>query len=200
MPSATQMAAAKHCPWMTAATEHSPEVPLLQSTEMSAENIADDIADDIADKDIVEGETENRRTRIKIENRRLKVAPKVAPVAPPPEPLATQYCAAFPLCLSYGGCTSPPAPPGLSAPPGASRVGPCQVSKEAKESSLKNIEDGMKFFNNQSGHILKLIKAQGEQLKVQSTQIQAQSEQIKIQSEQMKEMTLMLLRVVPLER
>jgi hypothetical protein len=30
------MAAAKHCPWMTAATEHSPEVPLLQSTEMSA--------------------------------------------------------------------------------------------------------------------------------------------------------------------
>lgn len=33
---------------MTAATEHSPEVPLLQSTEMSAENIADDIADDIA--------------------------------------------------------------------------------------------------------------------------------------------------------
>ena len=36
MPSATQMAAAKHCPWMTAATEHSPEVPLLQSTETSA--------------------------------------------------------------------------------------------------------------------------------------------------------------------
>jgi hypothetical protein len=36
MPSATQMAAAKHCPWMTAATEHNPEVPLLQSTEMSA--------------------------------------------------------------------------------------------------------------------------------------------------------------------
>ena len=36
MPSATQMAAAKHCPWVTAATEHSPEVPLLQSTEMSA--------------------------------------------------------------------------------------------------------------------------------------------------------------------
>ena len=36
MPSATQMAAAKICPWMTAATEHSPEVPLLQSTEMSA--------------------------------------------------------------------------------------------------------------------------------------------------------------------
>ena len=163
---------------------------------MSAENIADDIAD----KDIVEAETENRRLRIKTENRRLKVAPNVAPVAPPPEPLATPYCAAFPLCLSYGGCTSPPAPPGLSAPPGASRVGPCQVSKEAKESSLKNIEDGMKFFNNQSGHILKLIKAQGEQLKVQSTQIQAQSEQIKIQSEQMKEMTLMLLRVVPLER
>ena len=30
------MAAAKHCPWMTAATEHNPEVPLLQSTEMSA--------------------------------------------------------------------------------------------------------------------------------------------------------------------
>ena len=48
MPSATQMPAAKHCPWMTAATEHSPEVPLLQSTEMSAENIADDIADDMA--------------------------------------------------------------------------------------------------------------------------------------------------------
>ena len=91
MPSATQMAAAKHCPWMTAATEHNPEVPLLQSTEMSAENIADDIADDIADKDIVEAETENRRLRIKTENRRLKVAPKVAPVAPPPEPLATLY-------------------------------------------------------------------------------------------------------------
>ena len=36
MPSVTQMAAAKHCPWTTAATEHSPEVPLLQSTEMSA--------------------------------------------------------------------------------------------------------------------------------------------------------------------
>ena len=36
MPSATQMAAAKLCPWMTAATEHSPEVPLLQSTGMSA--------------------------------------------------------------------------------------------------------------------------------------------------------------------
>jgi hypothetical protein len=200
MPSAIQMAAAQHCSWMTAATEHSPEVPLLQSTEMSAENIADDIADDIADKDIVEAETENCRLRIKTENRRLKVAPKVAPVAPPPEPLATQYCAAFPLCLSYGGCTSPPAPPGLSAPPGASRVGPCQVPKEAKESSLKNIEDGMKFFNNQSQHILKLIKAQGEQLKVQSAQIQAQSEQIKIQSEQLKEMTLMLLRLVPLER
>ena len=32
MPSATQMVAAKHGPWMTAATEHSPEVPLLQST------------------------------------------------------------------------------------------------------------------------------------------------------------------------
>jgi hypothetical protein len=198
MPSATQMAAAKHCHWMTAATEHSPEVPLLQSTEMSAENIADDIADDIADKDIVEAETENRRLRIKTENRRLKVAPKVAPVAPPPEPPATPYCAAFPLCLSYGGCISPPAPPGLSAPPGASLVGPCQLSKEAKESSLKNIEDGMKFFNNQSAHILKLIKAQGEQLKVQSAQIKAQSEQIKIQSEQLKEMTLMLLRVVPL--
>jgi hypothetical protein len=200
MPSASQMAAAQHCSWMTAATEHSPEVPLLQSTEMSAENIADDIADDIADKDIVEAETENCRLRIKTENRRLKVAPKVAPVALPPEPLATQYCAAFPLYLSYGGCTSPPAPPGLSAPPGASRVGPCQVSKEAKESSLKNIEEGMKFFNNQSQHILKLIKAQGEQLKVQSAQIQAQSEQIKIQSEQLKEMTLMLLRLVPLER
>ncbi len=225
MPSATQMAAAKHCPWMTAATEHSPEVPLLQSTEMSAENIADDIADDIADKDIVEGETENRRTRIKIENRRLKVAPKVAPVAPPPEPPATPYCAAFPLCLSYGGCTSPPAPPGLpapprkpggalpaKAPPGASLVGPCQLSEEAKESSLKNIEDGMKFFNNQSGHTLNLIKAQGDQFKVQSAQIQALSEQLKvqsaqiqaqsasaqIQSEQLKEMTLMLLRVVPL--
>ena len=179
MPSATQMAAAKHCPWMTAATEHNPEVPLPQSTEMSAENIADDIADDIADKDIVEAETENRRLRIKTENRRLKVAPKVAPVAPPPG-------------LS--------APPGLAAPPGASRVGLCQVSKEAKESSLKNIEDGMKFFNNQSQHILKLIKAQGEQLQVQSAQMQSQSEQIKIQSEQMKEMTLMLLRVVPLER
>ena len=163
---------------MSAATEHSPEVPLLQSTEMSAENIADDIADDIADKDIVEAETENCRLRIKTENRRLKVAPKVAPVAPPPEPLATQYCAAFPLCLSYGGCTSPPAPPGLSAPPGASRVGPCQVPKEAKESSLKNIEDGMKFFNNQSAHILMLIKAQGEQLKIQSAQIEAQSEKI----------------------
>ena len=73
-------------------------------------------------------------------------------------------------------------------------------SKEAKESSLKNIEDGMKFFNNQSAHILKLIKAQGGELKVQSAQIEAQSERIKIQSEQMKEMTLMLLRVVPLER
>ena len=36
MPSATQMAAAKHGPWVTAATEHSPEVPLLQSTGMSA--------------------------------------------------------------------------------------------------------------------------------------------------------------------
>ena len=36
MPSAIQMAAAEHGPWMTAATEHSPEVPLLQSTGMSA--------------------------------------------------------------------------------------------------------------------------------------------------------------------
>ena len=35
MPSATQMAAAKHGPWMTAATEHSPEAPLLQSTGKS---------------------------------------------------------------------------------------------------------------------------------------------------------------------
>ena len=91
-------------------------------------------------------------------------------------------------------------------------MGPCQLSEKAKESSFKNIEDGMKFFNNQSAHILKLIKAQGEQLKVQSAQIQAQSEQLKvqsaqiqaqsasaqIQSEQLKEMTLMLLRVVPL--
>ena len=146
---------------------------MLQSTEMSAENIADDIANDIADKDIVEAETENKRLRLKIQSRRLRVAPDVAPIAPPP---------------------------GLPAPPGASLVGPCQLSKEAEESSLKNIEDGMKFFNNQSQHILKLIKAQGEQLQVQSAQIQAQSEQIKIQSEQMKEMTLMLLRVVPLER
>ncbi len=77
-------------------------------------------------------------------------------------------------------------------------MGPCQLSKEAKESSLKNIEDGMKFLNNQSAHILKLIKAQGEHLKIQSARIEAQSEQIQIQSEQLKEMTLMLLRVVPL--
>ena len=77
-------------------------------------------------------------------------------------------------------------------------MGPCQLSEEAKESSLKNIEDGMKFFNNQSAHTLKLIKAQGEQLKVQSAQIQAQSASAQIQSEQLKEMTLMLLRVVPL--
>ena len=36
MPSVTQMAAAKHCAWATAATEHSPEEALLQSTEMFA--------------------------------------------------------------------------------------------------------------------------------------------------------------------
>ena len=36
MPSATQMAAARHGPWMIAATEHSQAVPLLQSTGMSA--------------------------------------------------------------------------------------------------------------------------------------------------------------------
>jgi hypothetical protein len=76
-------------------------------------------------------------------------------------------------------------------------VGPCQVSKESTE-SLKKIEDYMKFFNNQSGHILNLIKAQGEQLKVQSEQIKAQSQQIKAQSEQLKEMRVMLLAVVPL--
>ena len=69
----------------------------------------------------------------------------------------------------------------------------CQVSKESLSTteSLKRIENGLKFFNNQSQHILKLIKAQ-------NTQIEAQSEILKMQSEQLKEMTLMLLRVVPL--
>jgi hypothetical protein len=93
---------------------------------------------------------------------------------------------------------APPAPPSLSAPPSTSLVGHCQVSKESAE-SLKKIEDCMKFFNNQSGHILNLVKAQGEQFKVQSgqikaqsRQIEAQSRQIKAQSEQLTEMRKML--------
>ena len=66
----------------------------------------------------------------------------------------------------------------------------CQVSKESLSTteSLKRIENGLKFFNNQSQHILKLIKAQ-------NTQIEAQSEVLKKQSEQLKEMSEVLANI-----
>ena len=67
-----------------------------------------------------------------------------------------------------------------------------QVSKEslstAQLKSLERIENGLKYFNNQSQHILKLIKAQ-------NTQIEAQSEILKMQSEQLKEMSLLLANI-----
>jgi hypothetical protein len=166
-------------------------------------------------ENIAEVETEIHRLRVKTENRRLKVAPKLEPVAPPPEPPAAPHCAVLhqrtppglsappglpapPRPPGLSAPPAPPAPPSLSAPPSTSLVGHCQVSKESAE-SLKKIEDCMKFFNNQSGHILNLIKAQGEQFKVQSgqikaqsRQIEAQSRQIKAQSEQLTEMRKML--------
>ena len=41
------MAVAKHGPWMTAATEHSPEVPLLQSMGMAANVVQESATEQI---------------------------------------------------------------------------------------------------------------------------------------------------------
>ena len=216
-----------------------------QALETIAENI-DDIADNIADKDIVDAETQPNRLRIRNENRLTKVNPKAAalcicgkpempnraasPLAAPPGLTPTASTTGF------WGCASPPAPPGLSAPPGAGFVSEaCQVSKEslttestqgiqdlAARAHTEVLEEGLKFFNNQSRQMLKLIKvqneqltvqsaqieaqckvlnrikAQNEQLRVQSARIEAQCEVLNMQSEQLKQMSVLLLAGVPL--
>jgi hypothetical protein len=152
----------------------------------------------------------------------LAPPPGLTLAAPPGLTLAappglTPTASTTPAPPGFGGCASPPAPPGLSAPPGAEFVSEaCQVSKESlTTASNKRIEDKLKDFNNQSQHILKLVKAQGEQieaqcevlnivlaqgeqLRVQSAHIEAQCEVLNMRSEQLKEMSVLLLAGVPL--
>ena len=157
------MAVAKHGPLMTAATEHSPEVPLLQSTGMSArdsvghtETTTDDnvitetitkandqrlleiVAEPLAESLDCESSTAGRHPVDKDKYWWRKPMPKVAPVPPPPEP---------------------PAPPGLSI--------------------IKKLEEEAKFLRNQSGHILNLIKDQRDQLTAQGEQLTAQGDMLK---------------------
>ena len=209
-----------------------------QALETIAENI-DDIADNIADKDIVDAETQPHRLRVKTANRLLKVDPKALCICGKPAmpnraasslaapPGLTPTASTTPAPAGFWGCASPPAPPGLSAPPGAGFVSEaCQVSKESltteSHKRIEVLEEGLKFFNNQSQHMLKLIKVQGEQLtgqsaqieaqckvlnrikaqneqlRVQSARIEAQCESLNMQSEQLKEMSVLLLACVPL--
>ena len=157
------MAAAKHGPWMTAATEHIPAVPLLQSTGMSArdsvghtetttdENIIaetitkandqrllDIVAEPLAESLDCESSTAGRHPVDKDKYWWRKPMPNVAPVPRPPEP---------------------PAPPGLSI--------------------IKKLEEEAKFLRNQSGHILNLIKDQRDQLTAQGEQLTAQGDMLK---------------------
>jgi len=210
-------------------------------TKLALETIAEniyDIADDIADNDIVDAETQPHRDRLRIknENRLTKVNPKALSLCICGKPAMPNRAAsrlAAPPGLTptasttgFWGCASPPAPPGFSAPPGAGFVSEaCQVSKTESHNRIDDLaaltqtaalEAGLKFFNNQSRQMLKLIKvqsaqieaqrevqntmkAQNEQLRVQCARVEAQCESLNMQSEQLNEMmSVLLLARVPL--